>query len=342
MTSSDDHSLNMMPRPRFSERIETVSLHLPPGKSLGWVLSVTCSANGDMFILHQRDRTYYESDLPSVVHCNADGEFIDAWGGPAGAPSVEGVNQWPAGCEGIECDPEGNIWIFGWLAGDDAVLKYSPKGKLLARFGQRGRSGDDRDTRFLGCPTSCHLDVASREVFFSDGYTNHRVIAFNADTGEFTRMWGAYGKMPWELSPEEGFGTPVHKVAVGPDGHMYVCDRIKNRIQEFQLKPGGARFLREVVIAPGTIMCGSAFDIGFTPDGKFIYVGDGTNNRIWILDRESLRVLGWNNVDPTFEGDGNQAAMFGAFHRFFVQPSGDILLACVARGLRRMRFNGVR
>ena len=340
----------MSPRPRFSPRPEKVPLKLPPGKKLGSVIAVTRAPNGDLFLLHQPyapgidygDKRTTDGWLPDVVRLTSDGEYIDAWGGPDHIPAVDGISQWPDGREGIECDGDGNIWIFGYWSGDNAVLKFSADGKLLLRIGQREKAGGDDDTQLLDRPTSCYHDIKTREVFVSDGYGNHRVIAFNADTGAFTRMWGAYGQKPSALSPKEGFGNPVHKVAVAPDGRMYVCDRIKNRIQEFELVSGGARYLREVTIAPGTPLFGAAFDLVFTRDGKYIYVADGSNNRVWTVDREKLAVLGWISVDTADEGESNLPRHYGGLlHRFAIEPSGDLLLACTTGGLQRLKYLGV-
>lgn len=338
----------MPERPRFSPELETPLLRLPPGKKMGSAIAVAYAPNGDLFVLHQpyAPGVDYPSKtvddwLLDVVRFSPDGAFKDAWGGPDHIPVVDGVSQWPAGREGIECDRDGNIWIFGYYAGDNAVLKFSPSGELLLRIGQRGKAGNDDDTEFLDRPTSCWHDTLTREVFVTDGYGNHRVIAFNADTGAFTRMWGAYGKAPSSLTPKEGFGNPVHKVIAGPDGRLYVCDRIKNRVQEFALVPGGASFLREVTIAPGTTGFGATFDIAVTPDGRYIHVADGSNNRIWTVDRSSFAVLGWASADDRTEGDDNTPRFYGLVHRFAIEPNGDLLLACTVRGLKRMKFLGV-
>ena len=225
-------------------------------------------------------------------------------------------------------------------AGDNAVLKFSPAGELLLRIGQRGKAGNDDDTQFLDRPTSSYHNTATREVFVTDGYGNHRVISFNADTGAFIRMWGAYGKKPSDLD-ENSFANPVHKVTAGPDGHIYVADRIKNRIQEFELVPGGVRYIREVSVGPGTGLFGAAFDIGFSPDNRYIYVPDGVSFRVWIIDRESFEVLGSTTVHDEYENDGNLPLHYTIVHRFTVEPNGDLLLACVNRGLRRLKFLGV-
>ena len=71
-------------------------------------------------------------------------------------------------------------------------------------------------------------------MFVADGYGNHRVIVFDADTGAFKRTWGAFGKPP-DAGPvfhgptrrdpiapagegPEHFGNPVHCVATSHDG----------------------------------------------------------------------------------------------------------------------------
>lgn len=337
-----------MPRPRFSTEMETIELQVPEGKKIGAILAVDVDKNGDLLALHQwnapgADVSHLNGGdyLPDVVRFTADGKFVEAWGGPDHIPAVDGVPQWPIGREGIEIDDERNIWIFGYSMDDDAVLKFSPSGELLLRIGARGKWGGNEDTATLGGPTSCYHDVANREVFISDGYRNQRVIAFNSDTGEFTRMWGAYGKQPAELSEEESFGNPVHKVSVGPGGKLYVCDRIKNRVQEFERVPGGAKFLREVYVAPGTQHFGSTFDLAFPEGDKYMYVSDGTNIRIWVVDLDSFEVVGWSTATDVTEGEDNVSRPFSLVHRFRMEPSGDLLLCSVSRGLQRMKYLGI-
>ena len=359
-TSADN---GIRSRPRFAREIETPALRLPPGTRLGAVIAAVYGPNGDLFILHQANSQGAQPEdearggfLPKLVHLTGEGDFINAWGGKDHIPAVDGVSQWPDGLEGLECDGDGNLWIFGFLPGDDAVLKFSPAGELLLRIGQRGKAGGDADTHFLDRPTSCFHDVKTREVFVTDGYGNHRVIAFNADTGAFTRMWGAYGKNPSELAPpipkpaygqkqvsqQPDFANPVHKVTLGPNGKMYVADRINNRIQEFELVPGGAHFLREFEIAPGTGLYGAAFDIGFAPCGQFMYIADGVNFRVWSVDLATLEVLGSTTVHCEYENEENLPLHYSLLHRFTVEPNGDLLLACVNAGLKRLKFLGVR
>jgi len=55
-------------------------------------------------------------------------------------------------------------------------------------------------------------------------------------------------------------------------------------------KPDGT-FVKEVFIEKETLGSGSVFDIAFSqdPQQKYMYVADGENNQVHILDRQSLR-----------------------------------------------------
>jgi hypothetical protein len=348
------------PRPRFAEKVEQVKLELPPGKKLGSVVGVSRAPNGDIFLLH--DVAWANPPVPEgeqlapVVQLNSNFKFIRAWGGPDAAPAVDGKSQWPTGLDNIECDEEGNIWIGGYGPEDDAALRFSPTGQLLMRIGQRGRAGNDEDTQWLRGPVSFYVDAKNREVFIADGYGNHRIIAFNLDTGKYTRMWGAYGKKPSPpdpnakaaygsnamlLTPSPTFGNPVHRIVRTPDGLVYVCDRLNNRVQEFELVPNGVKFLREVIIAPGTLLMGSAWDIAFTSDGRYMYVADSMSYRVWTVDRKSFSVMGWTNAAPEHEGDDNLSAHRSGLHRIQIESNGDLLLARTIHGLQRLKYLGV-
>ena len=61
-------------------------------------------------------------------------------------------------------------------------------------------------------------------------------------------------------------------------------------------------FVREQFIARDTKGAGSIWDIEFSLDEhqRFMYVADGTNEKVWILERDSLNVLG------AFGSSGNE------------------------------------
>jgi hypothetical protein len=338
-TAATMPDVTSLARPHFVRDPDAQPYRLPAGRKVGGLLDATYGPDRHLWLLTQPGQG--DEFLASVVEFDETGEFVNAWGGPDHIPAVDGRSQWPSGVEGLEVDAENNVWVFGYQAEDHAVLRFDRNGKLLLRIGERGVPGDDASTTHLNRPTTCYHDVAAREVFISDGYGNHRVVAFNSDTGAFTRKWGAFGKDPVGQPAEEAFGNPVHCVTSSPDGLLYVADRIKNRVQEFERCEGGARFLREVVIAPGTWGFGSAFDIAFSPDAAFMYVSDGTNNRVWIIDRASFQVLGWTGSYCETEGSKNLPSFYGLIHRFLTDPEGNILLVCPSRGLEVLRLTGI-
>ncbi len=100
------------------------------------------------------------------------------------------------------------------------------------------------------------------------------------------------------------FRTPVHCVRVSRDGLVYVCDRNNNRIQVFQRD---GTFVTEFRVEPRSRgQFGAVFDIGFSEDAQqtYMYVADGANSEIHILQRDTGEVLG-----PIGHG-GRQAGQF--------------------------------
>ena len=46
------------------------------------------------------------------------------------------------------------------------------------------------------------MHAPTNELFVADGYGNRRIIVFDADTGAFKRMWGAFGNVPTDDAAE--------------------------------------------------------------------------------------------------------------------------------------------
>src|SRR5262249_46566038 len=91
--------------------------------------------------------------------------------------------------------------------------------------------------------------------------------------------------------PSQQFGNPVHCIRIDKDGLVYVCDRTNNRLQVFR-KDG--TFVTEHVYEKATRGTGSVYDLVFSPDRdqKFIYMIDGMNGEVRIVDRASKETLG--------------------------------------------------
>jgi len=261
---------------------------------------------------------------PPVLEFDADGALLQSWGGPGSGYT------WPENEHGIFVDGKDNVWVAGNGPKDGQILKFTRDGKFLMKIGEPGVVGDDADTRHLNRPANMVLDATTNELFVADGYGNHRVIVFDADTGAYKRHWGANGRPPGDTSVK-GFGNPVHCVRLSRDGLLYVCDRKNNRIQVFR-KDG--TFVKEFVVAAETRGNGSTWDVDLSPDGKqtVLYNADGENNHVWMLTRESGRILG------TFGRNGRGPGQFHWIHNLAVDSKGNIYTTEVDTGKRAQKF----
>jgi DNA-binding beta-propeller fold protein YncE len=115
------------------------------------------------------------------------------------------------------------------------------------------------------------------------------------------------------------------------DDLLYVCDRVNDRIQVFH--PDGT-FVKEAFIEKQTLGSGSVWDIAFSqdPQQKFLYVADGENDRVHIVDRTSLEVL------TTFGEGGRQPGEFYGVHSIATDSKGNLYTTETYRGQRVQRF----
>jgi hypothetical protein len=332
--------------PRFQAEAEA-PVRLPPRRTLGASTGVQVSPDGHIWVLHIASNMAWgppgslddaAARLPAVVEFDADGTFLQAWGGPDHLPRVNGLQQWPRQEETIAFDDEGALWVFGAdVSYDHAVQRFSRDGKLLLRIGRFGETGGEESPDLLGCPTDAWHDVARREVFITDGYVNHRVAVFDSDTGAFKRAFGAYAtRPPFPTGGRERFNNPVHAISRGPDGLLYVSDRKNCRLQVFDAAGRAEpRFVREIDL-PVERPFGSIFNIAFTPDGGFLFLNDGSDSRLWTVD-----IAAWEIVDCLRPKDSEGADLSGTVHKITADAAGDLFIARTSRGVERLRFQGL-
>jgi hypothetical protein len=332
--------------PRFAADA-VAPVRLPPGRTLGAVTGVQVGADGHIWVLHLASIMEWgppgsladaAARLPPVVEFDAQGNFLQAWGGPDHLPRVGGLQQWPKQEETIVLDGEDTLWVFGAnVAYDHAVQRFTRDGRLLLRIGRFGETGGDESPDLLGCPTDAWHDVARREVYVTDGYVNHRVAVFDSDTGRFLRAFGAYGaRPPFAVGSRESFANPVHAISLGPDGLLYVCDRMNCRLQAFDaVGRAEPRFVRELELK---VECpfGSTFNVAFTPDGGFMLVNDGSNSRIWTVD-----LAAWEIVDSFQAPNSEGADLSATVHKITTDAAGNLILGRTSRAVERMRRLGL-
>ena len=271
---------------------------------------------------------------PPVLVFDQSGNLLKSWGGPG-----QGY-EWPKSEHGIFIDDNGFVWLAGNGKQDGQLLKFTMDGKLVLQIGHAGPIRGSNDTTALGSPADVAVDVAAREVFAADGYTNRRVVVFDSETGAYKRHWGAYGNMPSDdktppydpaKPPSQQFGNPVHCIRIAKDGLVHVCDRTNDRVQIFR-KDG--TFVAEHIYEKTTRGTGSVYDLVFSPDPaqQFIYMIDGMNGEIRILSHATYEVL------ARFGRPGRQAGEFTALHNIAVDHQGNIFTAEVNTGQRVQKF----
>jgi DNA-binding beta-propeller fold protein YncE len=274
---------------------------------------------------------------PPVLVFDQSGNLIRSWGGPG-----QGYN-WPKSEHSVYIDDNDFIWLAGNDKTDGQLLKFTMDGKFVLQIGKPIDGADSNSTERLGSPADIAVDVAAKEVYAADGYSNRRVVVFDSETGAYKRHWGAYGNRPSDdKTPPydpgkpvaQQFGNPVHCVRISKDGLVYVCDRTNDRYQIFR-KDG--TFVSEHFFERNTRLNGSVYEIAFSPDReqRFIYMVDGSNGEVRIVERATNEVLG------RFGRVGRQAGEFVAAHNITVDLEGNIYTAEVADGERVQKFRRI-
>ncbi len=275
---------------------------------------------------------------PPILEFDPEGNLVNSWGGPG-----EGY-QWPISNHGISIDHKDNVWIGGngqdSTGLDSQVLKFTHDGRLLMQIGLPKQRTNSNSMEHFGRVAKIAFDPSANEAYFADGYSNKRVAVIDMDSGKIKRYWGAYGNKPDDanLGPynpdaplAQQFRNPVHCAEPTSDGLVYVCDRPNDRIQVFR-KDG--TFVKEQRVAARTRGDGSVWDIAFSrdPQQKYLYLADGKNERIYVMDRQSLQIL-------TMFGDGGrQPGQFFAVHSIATDSRGNIYTTETYEGKRVQKF----
>lgn len=319
---------------------------LPNKWLLGRTIGVAVDPSDHIYIVHRdQDAMFMSQELgldlgraecctaaPPIIEFDREGNLIRAWGGPG-----EGYT-WPESNHGIEIAPNGNVWIGGNGGGDSHVLVFTREGDFIREIGVPGEDVDSNSTSHFSRVAEIAIDVNANEAYFADGYGNKRVAVVDVATGAFKRYWGAYGNTPSDARVSYVPGAPLPQQFVGPvhcaepshDNLIYVCDRGADRIQVF--RPDGT-FVKEGQVAPLTL-AGSTWDIAFSRDAnqEFIFLADGANHKVHILDRESLEVL------AEFGDGGRQPGLFFGTHSIVTDSHGDLYTTETYEGKRIQKF----
>jgi DNA-binding beta-propeller fold protein YncE len=312
---------------------------VPSQWRLGDASSFAVDAQDRIWLLH-RPRTLTgeaaSKAAPPVMVFDAAGNYLMSWGGDAPG------REWPQREHGIHVDSRGFVWVGGnncpgngisnlQPVADDQLLKLAPDGKLVLQIGKSNQSKGNADTANVHRAADAFVHAPTNEVFVADGYGNHRVIVFDATTGAFKRMWGAFGDRPvdddhCEVVTPKTVEDPgprnfsiVHALRVSRDGIVYVADRENRRVQAFTLE---GKFLKQLVKADTPF----ARNLALSPDRdqRYLYVGNG--DEIAIVDRRTLTLAG--SIKP--------AGLRNGGHQIATDSKGNLYVAQTGSGLQKL------
>jgi len=329
---------------------------IPNGWTLGQVSSAASDEQNNIWILH-RPKTVKPGVKtgPPVMEFDESGKYIQGWGGTG-----EGYD-WPSTEHGIYVDYKGFVWI-GGSGNEDQILKFTKAGKFVMQLGKGGAKKTNADTKNFWKPADVFVYPKTNELFVADGYGNKRIIVFDADTGAFKRMWGAYGNVPKDPDPVvPGQRTPpdpnrtlatefdpkdpsptqfdtMHGVKVSNDGFVYAADRGGKRVQVFTTD---GKYINQVWIDRWCLApqqgCGNgqtAASVAFSadPEQRFLYVASRSPARVMVVDRKSLQIL------DSFGRPGIAPGEFDVLHHMTTDTKGNLYTSEVEDGRRVQKF----
>ena len=334
---------------------------LPDRWLVGAIAGVAVDERQHVWIVHRpgtlqpnETRSIWRA-APPVLEFDQAGNVVSAWGGPG-----EGY-EWPDLEHGIHVDDGDHVWLGGGGEKDAQLLKFTRQGKFVLQIGRKGagtgsndiresrrRREHDRRPRGQRAVRRRRLRQPPRHRL----RRRHRRLQAPLGRLRQARRTMATSRRPASGCPVRSAApcstrtsrvstirtarrAPqfriVHAVRIARDGLVYVCDRTNDRMQVFR-KDG--TFVQEAFIAKKTLGSGSVWDIGFSTDPAqtFLIVPDGTNQQVWILRRDTLRVV------SAFGRAGHWAGQFYGAHNLAVDGAGHLYITETYEGKRVQKF----
>ncbi|OLC51200.1 MAG: hypothetical protein AUH43_03090 [Acidobacteria bacterium 13_1_40CM_65_14] len=340
---------------------------IPNGWALGQVASAAADEQDHVWVLHRsRNVRRDQKTGPPVMEFDTAGNYVQGWGG------VGSGHPWPSSEHGIYVDYKGFVWI-GGQGDDDQILKFTKTGKFVMQIGRNGQKKTNQSTTNFWKPADVFVYPKTNELFVADGYGNKRIIVFDADTGAFKRMWGAFGNVPTDDPPpapaateQQGRGgrggrggradelsripakeidakdpgpsqfSTIHGVKVSNDGHVYAADRAGKRVQVFTLE---GKFVAQAFVDRWCEEphCGNGETVA-----SVAFSGDAEQRFLYVASRSPARVWVYDRttLQPlhSFGRPGVAPGEFYVLHHMTSDSKGNLYTSEVQDGRRVQKF----
>ena len=180
----------------------------------------------------------------------------------------------------------------------------------------------------LNRPADQQVHPPTNELFVADGYGNRRVAVFDAETGGFKRMWGAFGEAPVEdnqcqVQAPASFPDPGPariSTSSTPSGYRTTawCTRPTASTAACRCSTLDGTFVGQVITPDAPF----ARNLALSADAEqqFLYVGG--DDGIVVVERATLEILG------TLRPEG----ILGTGHHIATDSQGNLYLASDRRG----------
>ena len=225
------------------------------------------------------------------------------------------------------------------------------------QIGKKGASKGNKDTANVKEAADTFVYSPTNELFVADGYGNRRIIVFDADTGAFKRMWGAFGNEPLDnvpappKVPEDQRIPAKEATGDGPDAiRARRCTRCACRTTVSSTSPtAAASACRCSRSTANTSRRSSSTAIARrrtaatarrspAPPSRTIPSSDSCTSRrrsparVWVLDRKTLEPL------DSFGRHGVAPGEFYVMHHMNVDSKGNLYVTEVQDGKRVQKF----